>query len=377
VGEKARMTALLRRLVRRIATEGPISVADYMAECLLSPRDGYYTAADEPFGAPIIGAGGDFVTAPEISQMFGEMIGLWCVDAWQRVLGAAPAFHLVELGPGRGTLMADALRAARVAPAFAKAMRLHLVEASPALRARQADALRGVEPAWHDSIDTVPDGPLILVANEFFDALPIRQFVRGDKGAHERRIALDESGQGLRFVVDARPSPLSPHLAQWLAAAPPGTLVEVSPAAQTLVAAIGQRIVRHGGAALIVDYGAATPSAGDTLQAVQRHRPVPVLDHPGEADLTAHVDFFALAQAARDMGIAAHGPVTQAALLVRLGIVTRAERLAAAADADQRRAITSALDRLLGAAEMGTLFKALALSPQGASAPAGFAGNER
>lgn len=365
------MTGLKRRLVRRIATEGPISVADYMAECLLSPRDGYYTAADEPFGAK-----GDFVTAPEISQMFGEMIGLWCVDAWQRVLGAPPAFHLVELGPGRGTLMADALRAVRVVPAFAKAMRLHLVEAGPALRARQADALRGVDPTWHDSLDTVPEGPLLLVANEFIDALPIRQFVRGDKGAHERRIALDESGEGLRFVVDAMPTPLTPHLAARFAGAPTGTLVEVSPAAESLVAAIAQRIVRHGGAALIVDYGPATPAPGDTLQAVKRHQFVPVLAEPGAADLTAHVDFASLAKAARDMGIAAHGPATQAALLARLGIAARAARLAAAADDPQRQAITSALDRLLGEAEMGTLFKALALTPRDAAAPAGFAGNE-
>ncbi|MBL8703616.1 MAG: SAM-dependent methyltransferase [Rhodospirillales bacterium] len=364
------MTGLMRRLTRRIAAEGPISVAEYMAECLLSPRDGYYTAGGEPFGAE-----GDFVTAPEISQMFGEMIGLWCVDAWQRVLGAPAAFTLVELGPGRGTLMADALRAARVVPGFTRAATLHLVEASPALRARQAEALRGHAPAWHDSLDTVPEGPLLLVANEFFDALPIRQFVRGDRGIHERRIALDESGEGLRFVVDARPSPLSPHLATRLADAPPGTMVEVSPAAESLVAAIAQRIARHGGAALVVDYGAATPGTGDTLQAVLRHKSVAVLDHPGAADLTAHVDFAALAEAARNAGIAAHGPVTQAALLTGLGIATRAERLAAAADAAQRRAITSALDRLLGEAEMGTLFKALALSPQGAAAPAGFAGN--
>ncbi len=365
------MTPLMRRLVRRIAAEGPISVADYMAECLLSPRDGYYTAEGEPFGAQ-----GDFVTAPEISQMFGEMIGLWAADAWQRLLGSPAAFHLVELGPGRGTLMADALRALRVLPEFGQAMTLHLVEASATLRARQSETLAAHAPRWHDTLDTVPDGPSILIANEFFDALPIRQFVRGERGIHERRIGLDETGAGLRFVVDARPTPLTPHLADRFDGAPAGTLVEVSPAVESLITAVAQRIARHDGAALIVDYGPAASAPGDTLQAVKRHAAVSVLAEPGTADLTAHVDFESLAKAARAAGIATHGPVAQADFLTRLGILARAERLAATANAAQAQVIASALDRLLGEAEMGTLFKALALSPRGRATPAGFAGNE-
>lgn len=366
------MNALLRRLVRRIQAEGPIPVADYMAECLLNPRQGYYTSEKEPFGVR-----GDFVTAPEISQMFGEMIGLWCVDAWQRAMGAPAKFHLIELGPGRGTLMADALRAARAAPDFLRAAEIHLVEASPALRGRQRQRLSAQAPTWHGGFETTPEGPFLLVANEFFDALPVRQLVRGERGFHERLVGLAPGGEALAFGMAGEVSAHARLLPPPLVDAPRGSIVEVSPPSLSLVRAIAGRIARHGGAALIVDYGPAASAPGATLQALRRHARHDPLADPGEADLTAHVDFAALAKAARDEGIAAFGPVPQGEFLRALGIDARARRLSESASEEQRTAITSALDRLLGEAEMGTLFKALALGSGGAPVPAGFAGSER
>lgn len=365
------MNALGRRLVRRIRAEGPISVAEYMAQCLLDPRDGYYVRADP------LGRSGDFVTAPEISQMFGELLGLWAVDAWQRVLGAPGAFALVELGPGRGTLMADALRAATAAPAFVRAAAVHLVEASPTLRAKQRQSLAGHEVHWHDTIDTLPDLPIVLLANEFFDALPLRQFVRTERGIAERLVGLDQSGERLRFGIAAQPSPWAASLPQPLRDAPLGTLLEYSPASVGVVQAIARRIARHRGAALLVDYGTAASGPGDTLQAVRRHDRHGVLDDPGEADLSARVDFAALAQAALDAGAAAFGAIPQGTLLERLGIAARAEALKARATPDQAEAIDLARARLIGGTEMGTLFKALALVPPDGAPPAGFIDDDR
>jgi NADH dehydrogenase [ubiquinone] 1 alpha subcomplex assembly factor 7 len=365
------VNALGRRLIRRIKAEGPISVAEYMAQCLLDPRDGYYVRADP------LGRAGDFVTAPEISQMFGELLGLWAVDAWRRLMGAPARFALVELGPGRGTLMADALRAAQAAPDFVRAAAVHLVEASPTLRAKQREALAGRDVQWHDGIDTLPDGPIVVLANEFFDALPLRQFVRTERGMAERMVGVDPSGERLRFGLAAASSPWAAAMPRALLDAPVGALVEYSPASIGIVQAIARRIVRHGGAALIIDYGAAASGPGDTLQAVRRHDRADVLDDPGEADLSARVDFAALGEAACQEGAASFGAVPQGVLLERLGIGARSRALAERAAPAQAAAIELARARLIGGTEMGTLFKALALVPRSSAPPAGFTEDER
>ncbi|MBI4183363.1 MAG: SAM-dependent methyltransferase [Proteobacteria bacterium] len=354
---------LRARLVRRIRRFGPLSVAEYMAVALHDPEQGYYATRDP------LGAAGDFVTAPEVSQMFGELIGLWSAVVWQ-AMGSPDPVLLVELGPGRGTLMADALRAAARAPGFRAAIRVHLVEASARLKAAQATTLAGAGPRWHASLAEVPEGPSILIANEFFDALPLRQFERAEAGWHERLVGLDARAR-LGFVREARPFPgLPPGLAD---DRPPGAVVEVSAAALALAAAIAGRTARVGGAALILDYGAEPPAPGGTLQAVRRHRPVDVLDAPGEADITAHVDFAALARTAEAAGARAFGPLAQGTWLRRLGIETRAEALrGAASGAEQRAAIDSALRRLIAPEEMGTLFKALAVAHPGLGIPPGF-----
>jgi NADH dehydrogenase [ubiquinone] 1 alpha subcomplex assembly factor 7 len=363
------MTALGARLAARIARLGPITLADYMAEALTHPRHGYYMRGD-PFGA-----GGDFVTAPEISQMFGELIGLWCADVWQR-LGRPDPVLLVELGPGRGTLMADAMRAARTVPDFRRAVHPHLVEISPALRQRQADALRAetAEPApvWHDSLAGVPEAPLLLVANEFFDALPVRQFARTTAGWCERLVTLGADGRTLALAM----SPPSPQadilLPPALRTAPEGAIAEVSPAAIGVASEIGHRLVAHGGAALIVDYGNARPPGEPTLQAVRGHARHEILAEPGSADLTAHVDFAALARAAGDVGARAQGPVAQGTFLRALGLEARADALRRAAAQPQAESITAAAHRLTDPAEMGTLFKVLALSRPDLGALPGF-----
>ena len=364
------MTPLAQRLADRIARQGPLTVAEFMAAVLTDPDHGYYMTADP------LGADGDFTTAPEISQMFGELIGLWCVDCWQ-ALGSPAPIQLVELGPGRGTLMADALRAARLAPEFLDAVRLHLVEVSPALRARQRAALAEAPlshpPQWHDHLDELPDGPLLLLANEFFDALPIRQFEKAPRGWCERLVRLDESGTGFAFTL----SPMGPAAETLIPAglreAPQDTVAEVSPAGLGLAAEIGRRLATHGGAALIVDYGPTAPSGEPTLQAVSRHQPQSVLEALGHADLTAHVDFAALAQAAGEAGAAAHGPVSQGAFLAALGIGERAAALTKGATSAQSSDIAAAVKRLTDPAEMGTLFKVLALTGPASRPPAGFA----
>jgi NADH dehydrogenase [ubiquinone] 1 alpha subcomplex assembly factor 7 len=355
-------------LIRRIGRGGPMSLAEYMGLALADPEAGYYT------GRPPIGAGGDFITAPEISQMFGELIGLWCVDTWER-LGRPRPFQLTELGPGRGTLLQDALRAARVVPAFLDAADLHLVEISPALRAQQRQRLQssGVPLQWHGSLEALPEAPTILIANEFFDALPIRQFERVAGGWAERLVGLAPDGKSFCFQL----GPASPLFAQLV---PPalretaelGAVAEVSPAALWSAAEIGRRLASAGGAALIVDYGYAAPQGGITLQAVRGHARWDALSAPGKADLTAHVDFDSLAAAAEAAGASRLGPVEQGLFLERLGIGARAECLAAKATAEQASDIRSALTRLTAAAEMGQLFKVLALSHGAAMPLAGF-----
>src|SRR5690348_5361621 len=312
------VSALKTLLAQRIRDAGPLGIDEYMAAALTDPEHGYYATRDP------LGAEGDFITAPEVSQMFGELVGLWCVDNWAR-MGRPEPVILSELGPGRGTLMADMLRAARIAPDFRRALRLHLVEASPVLRAAQATALNEAEPRWHDSIATLPEGPLLLVANEFLDALPIRQLVRKADGWHERRVTLDSDG-ALVFMLDATPDG-GAAIPPTLSGVAPGSLCEVRPAATALAASLGRRLSRQGGVALFIDYGHAASACDDTLQAVKGHRRHDVLAEPGTADLTAHVDFAAFAAAATAAGARAWGPVTQGAFLVALGLATRAAAL--------------------------------------------------
>ena len=351
---------LLAHLARRIRADGPMSIASYMEEALFHPRWGYYATRDP------LGARGDFITAPEVSQMFGELIGLWCAELWQR-MGAPDPVLLVELGPGRGTLMRDALRAARLVPEFGRAVRLHLIERSPVLRAAQGRALADAAPRWHDDLSELPPGPVLLVANEFLDALPIRQYVQSSDGWHERVVALARGGDALAFALD-------PAVAAdaALPSAAPGAIREIRPAARTLARALGTRLTEHGGAALFIDYGYWPSGCGDTLQAVRHHRTHDVLDAPGAADLTAHVDFADFAQAAAAAGARAWGPVEQGAFLARLGIAARAARLAADASADQALLIRSGCRRLIDPTQMGRLFKALALTRPACPPPAGF-----
>lgn len=352
------MTPLAEHLIRRIRATGPLTVAEFMAECLLHPEHGYYTTRD-PFGA-----GGDFTTAPEISQMFGELLGLCLAQAWLDQ-GAPAPFTLAELGPGRGTLMADLLRATRAVPGFHAAARVTLVEASPRLRARQREALGSHPATWLDQADALPEAPLFLIANEFFDALPIRQFLRHPQGWQERVVGL---AQGRLTFGLTPPAPLA-ALEHRLADTAPGALVELCPAAGPIAAALGQRIAAQGGAALVIDYG-DWRSRGDTLQALRNHRFADPLDAPGEADLTAHVDFEALARAAAPADTAPLTP--QGVLLERLGIAARAERLAAGLAGPARATHLAAHRRLTHPEEMGTLFKALAIHPKGRPPP-GFA----
>lgn len=359
-------TPLADLLRRRIAQAGPISIADFMAEALGHPDHGYYMTRDP------LGAAGDFVTAPEVSQMFGELIGLWCAELWHGA-GAPRPVRLVELGPGRGSLMADALRAARMMPGFADALSVHLVETSPILEAMQRHTLAGHAAQWHRSLDAVPDGPLLLIANEFFDALPVRQFQFTPDGWRERMVGLAEDGESFRIGLAPDGTAAEALIPEGIrAAARPGDVAEVCPAGISMMDALARRIASQGGGALIVDYGHAASAVGETLQAVRRHARHDPLEAPGEADLTAHVDFAALARAAREAGAAAHGPVPQGLFLSRLGIAERAARLARDATTLQAHDIEAAQRRLIAAEEMGTLFKALAVVPQDAPAPPGF-----
>ncbi len=361
---------LLDVLLRRIALSGPLTVADYMAEALGHPRFGYYATRD-PFGVA-----GDFVTAPEVSQMFGELVGLWCAVVWQ-AMGQPDPVRWVELGPGRGTLMADALRACRKVRGFAEAAHIHLVETSPILRRIQADALAKAapprSPLWHDDLAGVPEGPMILVANEFLDALPIRQFERTAAGWNERLVAAGPGGDGLIFALSPpsrRPPPLLPPA---VFDAPLGAIAEVSPAIIGVIDAIGRRLAGTGGAALIIDYGHPLSAPGDTLQAVRGHAYHDPLADPGQADLTAHVDFQRVAQAAIEAGVRTFGPIGQGHFLERLGLGARADALIAGATPARADAIRAARHRLTSAGEMGTLFKAVSLQHPDLPPPPGFA----
>jgi NADH dehydrogenase [ubiquinone] 1 alpha subcomplex assembly factor 7 len=370
------VTPLAALLRRRIAESGALTLADYMGEALAHPEHGYYAIRDP------LGAAGDFTTAPEISQVFGELIGAWCVEVW-RAMGAPNPIRLVELGPGRGTLVADAGRTwRRIAPEFVAATRLHLVETSPVLRARQRETLATatMPPAWHAMLAEVPGGPTILLANEFFDALPLRQYVRRGGGWRERLVGMAVVDEGFAFVDGLIIDPADAleagreDLHQRLAAAAEGEIVELCPTAESLTADIGARLLDHGGAALIVDYGPARSALGDTLQAVRGHRYADPLAAPGGADLSHHVDFQRLRAAAERRGARVWGPIPQGLLLGRLGFAARAEALVTAASSAQRaEAIRGAIRRLVHPGRMGLLFKALAIAHPSLPAPPGFA----
>ncbi|MCF3974721.1 class I SAM-dependent methyltransferase [Paracoccus salsus] len=342
------MTPLAQILVQRIRATGPITLADYMEICLLHPRLGYYTTRD-PFGTR-----GDFTTAPEITQIFGELCGLALAQAWMDQ-GRPEPFTLAEPGPGRGTLMADMLRAMGAVPGMTQAARVTLVEASPHLRQVQRDRLGDVSHVDH--VEALPRQPLFLIANEFFDALPIRQFQRVENGWAERVVGLGQDGLclGLAPPVDL------PRRGQL------GDIVEDCPAAPAIIAQIAHRIAAHGGAAIVIDYGGWN-GCGDTFQAVRAHRAEHPLASPGEADLTAHVDFAPLAVAAMRSGAMVSRPVPQGDWLLSLGAAARAERLARAGDTGAKEAVR----RLTDPSEMGHLFKAMAIWPHGAPPVPGF-----
>ena len=337
------MTKLHDIIVAMIEGEGPMPLDRYMALCLGHPQHGYYMTRD-PFGVA-----GDFTTAPEISQVFGELIGVWLVNTWV-ALGAPKKFALVELGPGRGTLMADILRVAKTAPDFLNAVQVHLVETSSVLRALQGEKLGDV--VWHDSIETLPALPSLIIANEFFDALPIRQFENRGGAWFERCVGVKDGKLKMGLVPSSARSGSD-------------GVFEESSVAVAIAQDFGTRIAKQGGAALVIDYGHLKSAAGDTLQALRAHEFVSVLDTPGEADITAHVDFEALAKGFMAGGAELLPMLTQGGFLRAMGLDMRTEKLAAKLEGQARLDFMAASRRLADAAEMGNLFKVMAVAQKG------------
>jgi NADH dehydrogenase [ubiquinone] 1 alpha subcomplex assembly factor 7 len=360
-------TALATRIRKRIKDAGPITVAEYMTLCLLDPVDGFYPTRDP------LGSDGDFITAPEISQMFGECLGLWVIQSWDD-LGRPTRFNLVELGPGRGVMMADMLKAVALQPDCLAAATVTLVEASAALQAVQAKTLgrSGAQVSWADRLEAVDDAPTLVIGNEFLDCLPIRQFVRAQGAWSERRVGVVDDA--LRFVTD------SVAASDAVTALFPGTepepkdgdLLEVNLATAQIVDHLSERFSKQMGRALFIDYGPATTEFGDTLQAIRRHEKVGVFAQPGDADLTARVDFGAVSSLAQEAGLVVHGPETQRALLSKLGVEVRAMSLLRDNPAAKPKLLRQ-LHRLMDEDEMGTLFKAICLSASGLPKPLGFA----
>ena len=341
---------LTERLVGQIGTSGPLPLSRFMEQA-----QSHYYAHGRPFGRQ-----GDFITAPEISQTFGELIGVWMAVQWQ-AMGCPAGIVVAELGPGRGTLMADLVRAAAIVPAFMQSVRIVLVETSPALRDEQRRKLEGISVEWTDKAEDIPAGPLLLIANEFFDALPIEQYVRVE-GAWRRRCVDHDPTAGLVFVHgETADMPFDDD---------DGAIRESCPEGLRIAAHLGQRLVRQGGSALIFDYGYGRSQAGDSLQAVKDHRFHPVLTEPGQADLTAHVDFEALAKAA--MPARAHGVVTQGAFLQAMGIETRLTMLARGKSTAVAQALADGVRRLIDKDAMGALFKVMAIAHPAFPPPPGF-----
>ncbi|MGB3022788.1 MAG: SAM-dependent methyltransferase [Methyloceanibacter sp.] len=350
------MTSLPARLQLRIATQGPLSVEAFMEACLLDPNAGAYTSRQP------IGGDGDFITAPEISQIFGELIGLWAVAVWQ-AMGEPDALTVAELGPGRGSLMADALRAWRVSPRFNQCVSVDLVERSPVMAETQRAALTGtaVPLRFHATLEDVAEGPLVVIANEFIDALPIRQFVH--RGGFWRERLVDGEGKNGFAFAEGEPAAPDGGVTAGLARMPPeGAILETRPAAARLLNELARRAAHAPLAALIIDYGHEESGLGDTLQAVRGHRFADPLATPGDADLSAHVDFAALKRQAEALGLKAYGPIPQGEFLLKLGLGQRREKLLASATPAQKEAIASGAARLVDPAQMGVLFKALALT---------------
>jgi len=342
---------------RLIEVAGPMPVSHFMSLSLAHPEYGYYITRDP------LGTAGDFTTAPEISQMFGELIGLWAAAVW-RLIGAPPQVSLVELGPGRGTMMLDALRAAQVMREFREALSVHLVETGPALQRRQRQTLGGIDVpvTWHETLQDVPEGPAIIVANEFFDALPVHQVVKQEGGWYERVVGIDGDGN-LAFGIGGDPIPVfDALLPERVREAPIGAIFEWR--SDSVILEIGRRVAGGSSAALAIDYGHAQSDAGDTLQAIGKHAYADPLSEPGEIDLTAHVDFQALAQAAESIGARVHGPIEQGTFLRRLGIERRANALKSVVPPDKAEEIDTAVMRLTGSEEsnMGRMFKAIGFS---------------
>ena len=353
-------TPLAKKLRRLIAATGPISVADYFSACLGDPEFGYYRTR-EPFGAA-----GDFITAPEISQLFGEMIGIFLVSAWQ-AHDKPGAIRLIEIGPGRGTLMADAQRVIqRLAPDLAEAATAHLVETSERLTRIQQETLAGapIDCRWQSALAEVPEGFTLLFCNEFFDALPVRQFINTGSGFRERLVTVGDDGALTFCTGTATIEPDTPPQQ-----ARPGDIFEIAPAREAVMAEIAARIRHRNGTALIVDYGHLESSFGDTLQAVRRQTFADVLEEPGACDLTSHVDFKALARAAATEGVKIWPAMTQGTFLLKLGLLQRAGALGAGKSVAKQEEIHSSVERLAGAGEgqMGSLFKVLCIS--GGDAP--------
>jgi NADH dehydrogenase [ubiquinone] 1 alpha subcomplex assembly factor 7 len=335
--ENLPVTPLQKIIDEIIASEGPMPLDRYMGLCLGHPTHGYYMTRD-PFGER-----GDFITAPEISQIFGELIGVWFATAWV-AMGKPAEFNLVELGPGRGTLMADILKASKAMPGFREAAKIHLVEMSPGLRKLQAEKL-GDGVTWHDTLATLPEGPMLLVANEFFDAIPIRQFEKRDRKWFERCVG----AQGIGFM------PAALDVSQGMN----GDVIEFAPQRSGIAQEIGQRLAKNPGAALIVDYGHLETAPGDTLQAMRNHQYVPITDRPGESDITSHVDFEALGKALTQGGAKTYPAITQRSFLLAMGIEPRATMLSSRADAETAEIMARAVARLTGEGEMGNLFKVM------------------
>ncbi len=364
-------TSLEDKLKHRIRDAGPISVAEYMTICLLDPVQGYYPTRDP------LGADGDFITAPEISQMFGEVLGLWCVQSWID-LGRPETLHLIEYGPGRGIMMSDMLRSASLDSGFKAAVQVWLIEASAALEAVQGRTLgtAGVAVQWAARLEDVPPGPSLIIGNEFLDCLPIQQLIcedpfAGKDGWVERRVGLDDEDR-LCFVKSGIPAAaiLTDRLPTGASDARKDNVLETCPSVAQIIDSLSVRFAAHPGRALFIDYGPADTEFGDTLQALKRHEKVGVFSDPGNTDLTARVDFAALAETANAAGLATSAAVPQREFLSKLGVEMRAVALIRAKP-DAKPVIARQLHRLTDTAEMGELFKAICLSSPGLPDPLG------
>ncbi len=357
-------TPLARKLIARIAAGGPIPVSAYMDACLNDAKHGYYRTAQP------LGRSGDFITAPEISQMFGELLGLWAASVW-KAMGAPEPVSLIELGPGRGTLAADALRAAKALPPFRETLSLHLVETSPVLRAEQSRRLANHGARWHETLADVPDGPAIILANEFVDALPVRQLVWCDGEWRERCVGHDAE-QGFHFT-EGSAAAMTAEERELVPGGPAGgEVAELRPGAARLLTDIARRGASGPQAALFIDYGHTEAASGDTLQAVSGHRYAGVFDAPGQHDITAQVNFRHLAQQTQAAGLSAFGPMPQGRFLLQLGLEARCQTLLRGATPDQQRKVMSGARRLVDPAQMGELFKVMAVTAGMSEAPPPF-----